>query len=85
MTHARPLSLARLAPPRVILLIKANADKEGALKYSGKHALYGNPPRWHLITPHKPAPHGAPVAAHPLSAGDHAPAQHFTDEQWSQL
>lgn len=81
MTHARPLPHARLAPPRIILLIKA----EGAVKYSGKYSLYGNPPRWRLVTPHKPAPHGAPIAAHPLSAGDHAPAQHLTDEQWSQL
>lgn len=52
---------------------------------SGKHALYGNPPRWHKITTAKPAPKGAPVAAHPEAAGVHAPAKHFTDEQWSKL
>lgn len=44
----------------VQLLVKA-----GEFKHSGGFALYGNPPRWHKIHAHKPAPKGAPVAHDP--------------------
>jgi predicted DNA-binding WGR domain protein len=67
----------RLVLPR--LLIKSGPGSGAKIAHSGKHALYGNPPRWHLITTAKPAPKGAPVASHPTAAGQHMPAAHFTD------
>lgn len=51
---------ARLVVSRQ-LLIKSSDH----FAHSGKHALYGNPPRWHLIAPNKPAPKGAPIAHDP--------------------
>lgn len=74
----------RLILPRLVLL-KADPQEHGKFMHSGKHALYGNPPRWHKVTADKPAPKGAPIAAHPKAAGHHEPAQHFTDEQWAAL
>ena len=71
---------ARLVVSRQLLLKSSEH-----FAHSGKHALYGNPPRWHLITPNKPAPKGAPVASHPHAAGAHGPAKHFTQEQWDAL
>lgn len=53
---------ARLVVSRQ-LLIKSSEQ----FAHSGKHALYGNPPRWHLITPNKPAPKGAPIAHDPAA------------------
>ena len=78
------LPSARLVLPR-LLLLKSDAQDHGKFMHSGKHALYGNPPRWHKITPDKPAPKGAPIAAHPHAAGKHEAAAHFTPEQWAAL
>ena len=80
MTQNAATPHARLVVSRGLLLKSSNS-----FAHSGKHALYGNPPRWHLITPNKPAPKGAPVASHPHAAGAHGPAKHFTDEQWAAL
>lgn len=66
-------------------MLKAGTGSGAKIAHSGKHALYGNPPRWHKISDDKPAPKGAPVAAHPKSAGHHAPAEHFTPDQWAAL
>lgn len=68
-----------------LLLIKSGPGSGAKIAHSGKHALYGTPPRWHLVTPDKPAPKGAPIAAHPHAAGQHAPAEHFTADQWEAL
>lgn len=46
--------------PPILLLLKA-----GEFKHTGGFALWGNPPRWHKIHTHKPAPKGAPVAHDP--------------------
>ncbi|WP_222182780.1 hypothetical protein [Geminicoccus harenae] len=55
--------------------------------FKGQHgyALYGHPMRWHKITAEKPAPKGAPTAAHPLASGEHAPTQHLAEHEWDQL
>lgn len=79
------LPSARLVLPRFLLLKADQAQEHGKFMHSGKHALYGNPPRWHKITPDKPAPKGAPIAAHPHAAGKHDAAAHFTPEQWAAL
>jgi hypothetical protein len=65
--------------PRFALLVKAVGD----FKHSGKYALING--RWHLIGGDKPAPKGAPVAAHKHAAGQFVPKKHYTDEQWAQL
>lgn len=65
--------------PRVVLFLKAK------IAHQAGFAKYGNPPRWHKISHDAPAPKGAPIAAHPHAGGQHAPAQHFTPEQWGQL
>jgi predicted DNA-binding WGR domain protein len=65
---------ARLVVSRQLLLKSSDH-----FAHSGKHALYGNPPRWHLITPNKPAPKGAPIAHDPaaIHATPHqVPAEH---------
>lgn len=64
---------------RVILLAKAQGD----FKHSGKYYLLNG--RWHKLHQDKPAPKGAPVSNHPHAAGQHAPAKHFTDDEWNQL
>lgn len=64
---------------RQVLLIKAQGD----FKHSGKYFLQNG--RWHKLHPDKPAPKGAPVAAHPKAAGNHAPVAHFTDDEWQKL
>jgi predicted DNA-binding WGR domain protein len=68
-------------PPRLVLFLKALPGAK--IAHQSGYALYGG--RWHKITPDKPAPKGAPVAAHPEAGGVHAGAKHFTDEQWAQL
>lgn len=73
----------RLVLPR--LLLKAGPGTGSKIAHQPGFALYGNPPRWHKITADKPAPKGAPVAAHPEAVGKHEPAKHFTDEQWAAL
>jgi hypothetical protein len=60
-----------------ILLIKSQKIAHQA----GYYLLQG---RWHSLKG-KPAPKGAAVAAHPYAAGEHAPAKHFSDEEWAQL
>lgn len=64
---------------KVIFLLKA----EGQFKHSGKYYLLNG--HWHLIGPKNQAPKGAPVSAHPHAAGQHAPAKHFTDDEWDKL
>lgn len=64
--------------PRLVLFLKSSFAHQGGF------ALYGNPPRWHKIHGHKPAPKGAPVSAHPHAAGVHGPVV-LTDEQVDQL
>jgi hypothetical protein len=71
--------------PRLILLLKSGPGTGTSIAHKGGYALYGNPPRWRKITHDAPAPKGAPVAAHPKSAGHHEAAAHFTDDQWSAL
>lgn len=56
------------APIRLLLL------KSAQFAHTGKYALYGTPPRWHMVHPNKPAPKGAPVAHAPHAAGRHMPA-----------
>lgn len=70
-------SVRRVAPPILFLL------KAGEFKNSGKYYLQGG--RWHKVASDKPAPKGAPTAAHPHAAGHFAPAKHFTDEEWDKL
>lgn len=73
------------APTVRLLLLKSGAGSGAKIAHQGGYAKYGNPPRWHVITAAKPAPKGAPVAAHPKAAGHHEPAAHFTDDQWAAL
>lgn len=56
-----------------------------AQKFSHQAGYYLFNGRWHKISPDKPAPKGAPQAAHPKAAGHHEPAKHLTDDEWSQL
>lgn len=73
-----------IEPRRAVLLfLKAF----GPNSFAGKagYAKYGNPPRWHKVSHEAPAPKGAPLAAHPHAGGQHEPAKHFTDDEWSQL
>ena len=62
--------------PRQVLLTKAQGD----FKHSGKYVLING--RWHALHKEKPAPKGAPVAAHPHAAGQYVPAKHLTDDEW---
>lgn len=73
------------APTVRLLLLKSGAGSGAKIAHQGGYAKYGTPPRWHAITAAKPAPKGAPVAAHPKAAGHHEPAAHFTDDQWAAL
>lgn len=73
------------APTVRLLLLKSGAGSGAKIAHQGGYAKYGNPPRWHAITADKPAPKGAPVAAHPKAAGHHEPAAHFSDDQWAAL
>lgn len=57
---------APTAERRVVLLIKSQKIAHQA----GYYLLNG---RWHKVAEHKPAPKGAPVAAHPVAAGLHQP------------
>ena len=78
MTQNAAAPHARLVVSRGLLLKSSNS-----FAHSGKHALYGNPPRWHLITPNKPAPKGAPIA-HDTGAIAATPHQ-LADAQVAQL
>lgn len=64
-----------------LLILKA--VQAGHFKHSGKYYLLQG--RWHKLHQDQAAPKGAPVAAHPHAAGQHAPAKHFTDAEWEQL
>jgi predicted DNA-binding WGR domain protein len=75
----------KTAAPRLVLLLKSGPGSGTSIAHKGGYALYGNPPRWRKITNDAPAPKGAPVAAHPKSAGHHEPVAHFTDDQWAAL
>ena len=77
-----PAPSARLFLPRMLLL-KAAHHHEGMYKHSGKYYLLSG--KWHKLGASDVAPKGAPVSAHPKSAGHHEPAKHFTDEQWAAL
>lgn len=61
----------------------AKAQGDVKIAHQAGYAFYGG--RWHKVTQDKPAPKGAPKAAHPEAAGAHGPQQHFTNEQWEQL
>ena len=61
------------------------AGKHAPYKQDGKYALYGNPPRWHMITAKAPAPKGVPVAAHPHAVAPAHPVKHFSHEQWESM
>lgn len=75
-----PIAPAPRARP-TLLLIKSS---EGAkIAHQVGYALYGG--RWHKVHHDKPAPKGAPQAQHPHAAGQHAPAKHFTDDEWKKL
>lgn len=79
MTHAAPSARVRL-----VLSASLLKSMDGQFKHGAGYALYGNPPRWHKVHQHKPAPKGAPVVAHEPSSFQAAPAS-FTPEQLSQL
>ena len=66
-----------------MLLIKAAHHHEGMYSHSGKYYLLNG--KWHKLGANETAPKGAPIAAHPKSAGHNEAAAHFTDEQWAQL
>lgn len=80
--HTLPDSV-RLVLPR--LLLKSTPGSGAKIAHQSGYSFYGHPPRWHKITADKPAPKGAPVAAHPEAGGVHSPAEHYTPEQWAQL
>jgi len=65
---------------RFVLLSKSH----GQYKHGAGFALYGNPPRWHKVHEHKPAPKGAPVASSPDAAGQYAPV-FLSEDQIAQL
>jgi predicted DNA-binding WGR domain protein len=74
--------------PSVRLILPAQVlikDLSGAQKFANQAGYFLWNGRWHKHGQDKPAPKGAPMAAHPHAAGQHAPAKHFTDEQWAQL
>lgn len=56
-----------------------------SMKFANQAGYYLLNGRWHSIKQDKPAPKGAPIAAHPEAAGKHSPAKHFTDEEWAKL
>lgn len=60
-----------------LLLIKS--------KIAHQAGYYLQQGRWHKVKTDKPVPKGAPVASHPTAGGQHAPAKHLTDEEWSKL
>lgn len=60
----------------LILLIKSTPQ----FKHTGKYALYGNPPRWHLLHASKTLPKNVPIASSPGAAGPHMPAVLTSDE-----
>lgn len=62
----------------ILLLIKSKQIAHAAGYYFHNH-------RWHSLKEGQKAPKGAPQAQHPTAAGEHAPAKHFTDEQWAKL
>lgn len=66
------------ALPRRLLLIKS-------AKYANQPGYYLHNGRWHAVKQDKPAPKGAPVAAHPHAAGKFMPIAHFTDAEWEKL
>jgi predicted DNA-binding WGR domain protein/N-acetylglutamate synthase-like GNAT family acetyltransferase len=70
---------------RLVLLLKSIPGAGAKIAHQAGYAFYGSPARWHKVTASKPAPKGAPVAAHPQAAGQHVPAAHMTDEQWTAL
>lgn len=74
------ITIATPAPMRLLIL---KAVQAGHFKHSGKYYLLNG--RWHKLHQDQAAPKGAPVAAHPHAAGQHAPAKHFTDAEWEQL
>lgn len=61
-----------------LLLLKSTKFANQA----GYHLVAG---RWHKTTEDKPAPKGAPKAAHPKAAGHHEPVKHLSDEEWALL
>lgn len=71
--------------PRLVLLLKSGPGSGAKLAHQAGYAFYGSPGRWHKITAEKPAPKGAPVAAHPEAAGKHAPAEHLAATEWQAL
>jgi len=73
------LSMDHTASAPRLLLIKSLPTK---IAHQAGYALYGG--RWHKVHEHKPAPKGAPVAAHPTAAGVHGPFA-LTDAQIEQL
>lgn len=72
-------TLAPLKASGYVILSKAHGD----FKHSGKYYLLNG--RWHKLHADKKAPKGSSVAADPHVGGQHAPAKHFTDDQWAQL
>lgn len=70
------IQTSQTAPRRVLFLKAKIANQPGYYLHNG---------RWHAIKQNKPAPKGAPVAAHPSAAGEHAPAKHLTDAEWDHL
>lgn len=66
-----------------ILLLKSGPGSGKKIANQAGYAFYGG--RWHKITHDKPAPKGAPVAAHPEAAGKHNPAEHLAATEWQAL
>lgn len=65
------------------LLLKAAHHHAGMYQHGAGYYLLNG--RWHKLHKDKPAPKGAPVAAHPKAGGDHQAVAHFTQEQWDAL
>lgn len=82
MTHAAHPARTRLVLSRD-LLIKAEHHHSGMYKHGAGYYLLNG--RWHSVKAGKPAPKGAPVAAHKHAAGQFEAVKHFTDEQWQKL
>lgn len=54
-------------------------------KFANQAGYYLLNGRWHSIKQDKPAPKGAPVAAHPHAAGKPMQKQHMAEHEWAQL
>lgn len=57
----------------------------GAQKFKNQPGYYLHEGHWHAIGADGHVPKGAPQAHHPEAAGYHAPAAHFSPDEWASL